>query len=58
MSRFNDMRDLKLARFRATLEKGEADLANGRVIVLKDDEAVREFFARLAQGSPGCDPRR
>lgn len=58
MSRFNDMRDFKLARLRSELEKGEADLADGRAIVLKDDEELREFFARLAQGSPGCDPRR
>ena len=48
----------KLAFLRAELENGEADIANGRLILLEDDKAVREFFARLTQDSSGCGPRR
>ncbi|MBI3127794.1 MAG: hypothetical protein HYZ11_09340 [Candidatus Tectomicrobia bacterium] len=40
------------------LDKGAQDLANGRMIVLKDDKVLRKFFARLKRNSSDCDPRR
>lgn len=47
MQDFDDVKRLKLERLRKELAKGEADLAAGRVTVLKTDDDLNEFFARL-----------
>jgi antitoxin ParD1/3/4 len=41
------MRCLKLRRLREELSKGETALAAGDAVVLGDDEALSQFFARL-----------
>jgi antitoxin ParD1/3/4 len=43
----DELRRLKLERLRAALAAGEADLAAGRVEVLRDDDSIQEFFDRL-----------
>lgn len=47
MHEHDEIRRLKLERLREELEKGEADLAAGRVTVLDSDDAIEDFFARL-----------
>ena len=37
----------RLARLRAEIDKGEADMAAGRFATLADDEQIEAFFARL-----------
>jgi hypothetical protein len=40
--------DDKLARLKAALAKGEADLAEGRVVVISSDRDLSDFFGRLS----------
>lgn len=47
MGEFEEVRHRKLDRLRGELARGEADLANGRLVSLDDDEELRAFFARL-----------
>jgi len=38
---------MKLKRLREELQKGEADLAAGRMLEFKDDDELAAYFARL-----------
>ncbi|MBV8976920.1 MAG: type II toxin-antitoxin system ParD family antitoxin [Alphaproteobacteria bacterium] len=42
-----ELRRAKLKRLKLALATGEADVASGRVTVLKDDEDLDALFARL-----------
>ncbi|HEY1707962.1 MAG TPA: hypothetical protein VGG10_06835 [Rhizomicrobium sp.] len=46
------VRRRKLARLRAALAKGEADIAAGRYTVLTNDEEIDGFFANLNSKLP------
>lgn len=43
----HEVRQLKLARLRHELEKGEADLAAGRFVGIGNDDELHEFFRDL-----------
>jgi antitoxin ParD1/3/4 len=47
MQEYDEVRRLKLERLRADLAKGEADVAQGRVTSLSDDDELKEFFDRI-----------
>ena len=47
MSERDEIRRGKLEALRRELASGEADLANGRLVSLADDEELRAFFSRL-----------
>ncbi len=43
----DELRRLKLARLRGELEKGEADLAAGRLLAIESEDELSELFQRL-----------
>ncbi|MEE9257372.1 MAG: type II toxin-antitoxin system ParD family antitoxin [bacterium] len=47
MNERDEIRRRKLEALREELASGEADLANGRLVSLADDEELRAFFSRL-----------
>ena len=43
----DELRRLKLARLRGELEKGETDLAAGRLLAIESEDELSELFQRL-----------
>ena len=47
MKESDGIRRAKLRRLKLALDKGEADIASGRLSVLESDDEIEDFFGRL-----------